>query len=223
MNKYIEKTISAVITLSVPIVISVISILFLLSPLFINLEYHRPGFPPDHYGFTTQERLKFGTQTRRYLVTGMTLDDLKQLKFEDGEPIYMERELKHLEDVKIVLKGVLNVFWLALFIIILGAVFAYIQKGWVNYKRAISKGGWLTAGLLGLILLLSIVSFQALFTNFHLLFFEGDSWLFYFSDTLIRLFPIRFWQDVFLVFGITTLGGGLLMGWLLRDKERRIS
>jgi len=79
----------------------------------------------------------------------------------------------------------------------------------------VARGGWLTAGLLGMILLLSIVSFQALFTNFHLVFFEGDSWLFYYSDTLIRLFPIRLWQDVFIVFGVSTLAGGILLGWLL--------
>ena len=202
--------------------ICVLSILVLLSPVFMNLEYQRPGFPPDQYGFTMQERLAFGNQTRRYLISNMSLADLEDLRFKDGEPIYMQRELKHLEDVKIVLKGVLNIFWMAVIIIVLGTVYARYQAWWIGYKRALSRGGWLTTGLLGTILLLSIVSFQSLFTNFHLIFFEGDSWLFYFSDTLIRLFPIRFWQDVFLFFGISTLTGGILLGWLLRGKESSI-
>jgi integral membrane protein (TIGR01906 family) len=206
------------VTASVPVVLSVVAILILLSPVFINLEYRRPGFPPDQYGFTTNERLYFGNQTRRYLISPMTLEDLRALRFEDGEPIYIQRELDHLQDVKIVLRGVLIVFLTAGSIMILSAAYAHFFDGWKGYRMAISRGGWLTAGLIGLILLLSVVSFQVLFTNFHLVFFKGDSWLFYYSDTLIRLFPIRFWQDVFLVFGLITSGGGILLGWLLGKK-----
>ena len=219
MKNSIKNLLGFLMTGSVPVVICVLSILILLSPVFMNLEYTRPGFPPDRYGFTTQERLTFGNQTRRYLVSNMTLTDLEELRFEDGDPIYIERELQHLEDVKIVLKGVLKVFWVAVSFIIIGAVFAHYQAWWDGYRRAISRGGWLTTALLGLVLILSIVSFQALFTNFHLIFFEGDSWLFYYSDTLIRLFPIRFWQDIFLVLGITTLSGGILIGWLLNNNR----
>ena len=219
MKNTIKKILSFLMTISVPVLISVLSILILLSPMFMNLEYNRPGFPPDEYGFTTQERLLFGNQTRQYLITNMALADLEELRFKNGEPIYIERELQHLEDVKIVLRGVLNVFWVAVIVTIIGTVFAHYQAWWDGYKRALSRGGWLTTALLGTVLVLSIVSFQALFTNFHLIFFEGSSWLFYYSDTLIRLFPIRFWQDIFLVLGITTLSGGILVGWLLKDRR----
>ena len=41
-----------------------------------------------------------------------------------------------------------------------------------------------------------VLSWDAFFTTFHRMFFEGDTWIFRYSDTLIRLFPIRFWQDV---------------------------
>lgn len=219
MKNTTKKILSFLMTISVPVLISVLSILILLSPMFMNLEYNRPGFPPDEYGFTTQERLLFGNQTRQYLITNMALADLEELRFKNGEPIYIERELQHLEDVKIVLRGVLNVFWVAVIVTIIGTVFAHYQAWWDGYKRALSRGGWLTTALLGTVLVLSIVSFQALFTNFHLIFFEGSSWLFYYSDTLIRLFPIRFWQDIFLVLGITTLSGGILVGWLLKDRR----
>ena len=73
----VKKGFSALIALSIPIIISVLSILVLLSPIFINLEYRRPGFPEDSYGFSTAERLKFGNQTRRYLISSDTLDDLR--------------------------------------------------------------------------------------------------------------------------------------------------
>jgi integral membrane protein (TIGR01906 family) len=70
-----------------------------------------------------------------------------------------------------------------------------------------------------LIIVLSLTSFQSLFINFHLIFFEGSSWLFKYSDTLIRLFPIQFWQDIFLVFGILTLLAGILVGRLMRVRK----
>ena len=189
----------------------------------MNLEYQRPNFPEDQYGFSTEERLDFGNQTRSYLVTNTKLDGLRDLKFDSGDPLYVERELEHLEDVKIVLQGVFKVFWGAVIVLVLGGVYARFRNWWKGYTLSVSKGGWLTAGLLGTILFLSIVSFRSLFTNFHRIFFEGDSWLFQFSDTLIRLFPLRFWQDVFLVFGITTLAGGILLGWLLSRKSRNSS
>ncbi len=218
----IKKVFSALVTLSIPIIVSVLSILVLLSPIFTNLEYRRPGFPDDSYGFTTAERLDFGNQTRRYLISNNTLEDLQQLVFENGDPIYIERELSHLEDVKIVLQGVLKVFYGAAAVYVLGGLIAR-SRGWQNiYLKAIFLGGKITAGLLVMILFLTLISFQALFTNFHLLFFEGDSWLFFYSDTLIRLFPVQFWQDIFLVFGILTLAGGILLGWVLPVRMKEI-
>jgi integral membrane protein (TIGR01906 family) len=187
----------------------------------MNLEYRRPNFPEDSYGFSTEERLTFGNQTRRYLISSMKLDDLRELKFADGDQIYTESELTHLEDVKVVLQGVLRVFAGAAAILSLGGAMAKTQQWKEDFLDAIFLGGKITTGLLLIILLLTLVSFQSLFTNFHLLFFEGDSWLFYYSDTLIRLFPIRFWQDIFLLFGLATLAGGILLGWVLPARILR--
>lgn len=217
-----KKLFSALVTLTIPVIISVLSILILLSPVFTNLEYRRPGFPEDNYGFTTAERLEFGNQTRRYLISNDTLEDLQQLVFENGDPIYIERELSHLEDVKIVLEGVLRVFYGAAAVFVFGGMIARTRDWQEIYLNAIYLGGKITAGLVVMILLLTLVNFQALFTNFHLLFFEGDSWLFFYSDTLIRLFPVRFWQDIFLVFGILTMAGGILLGWVMPVRLKKI-
>lgn len=211
----IKKLINALVSGSIPILVSGLSLLILLSPAFINLEYRRPGFPEDSYGFTLEERLEFGNQTRRYLISGMTLSDLKELEFAEGGPIYIDRELSHLEDVKVVLQGVFKVLSGAAGVFFAGAILAYTTAGRDAFARAISLGGRITTGLLLLLLIFTLASFQALFTNFHRIFFEGDSWLFYYSDTLIRLFPIRFWQDIFLAFGLITLIAGITLGWLL--------
>jgi hypothetical protein len=44
--------------------------------------------------------------------------------------------------------------------------------------------------------------------------------MFLYSDTLIRLFPLRFWQDVFLFAGIITIGGGLALGLVLKPRKQ---
>ena len=213
MNDRVRSIINLLVTLAVPIILCNLTILLLLSPLYINFEYQRPGFPQDSYGFSTEERLLFGNQTRRYLVTTQSLDALRDLAFPDGDPLYKERELAHLEDVKVVLQGLLRVFYGAAGIFVLGATLAWGQGWQTDLLQAVFRGGRLTAIMLVTILFFTLISFQALFTNFHRLFFEGDSWLFYTSDTLIRLFPIQFWQDVFLAFGLITLAGSGLLGW----------
>ena len=41
-----------------------------------------------------------------------------------------------------------------------------------------------------------LLGFDSFFTRFHEMFFEGDSWRFSDTDTLIRVYPERFWVDV---------------------------
>ena len=219
MKVNFKSILNLLVTLSIPIILSTLSILVLLSPVFTNLEYRRPGFPEDSYGFSTAERLEYGNLTRRYLITNQSLDVLRELQFENGDPLYKERELTHLEDVKVVIGGLLGVFSAAL-VVTFGGYLAH-RKAWqADFLRAVSRGGRLTAIFLLATLFLTLISFRALFTSFHLLFFEGDSWLFLTSDTLIRLFPIRFWQDVFLVFGLLTLAGGGILGWAIPAYRR---
>ena len=81
------------------------------------------------------------------------------------------------------------------------------------------------AGAIGLIVVVGILIdpniFWNFFAGFHALFFEGDSWLFLYSDTLIRLFPLRFWQDAFLSVAVIALGGGFALGLGLRSANLR--
>ncbi len=54
---------------------------------------------------------------------------------------------------------------------------------------------------------------------FHGLFFNGNTWLFAYSDTLIRLFPIRFWEDTFLTSAFIVLAGGAGIGVRVEERE----
>ena len=74
-------------------------------------------------------------------------------------------------------------------------------------------------GLLTAILVFVGIAFGVIFVLFHNIFFESGTWTFFYSDTLIRLFPERFWRDTFIAIGLLAGGGGLALGLLLRDKK----
>lgn len=214
---------SWLIAVLVPLALIGLAIRILLSPLYYTIEYNMPYFPPDEYGFTKADRLKWAPYAVNYLTNNADISYLGDLKFEDGTPLYNERELSHMDDVKRVTKGALNAWYVSL--VLLAGLAAWARfGGWAqDYRLGLMRGGWLMVGLavaIGLIVLIGMLInpnvFWNFFAGFHSLFFEGDSWLFLFSDTLIRLFPLRFWMDAFLFAAIIALGGGVALGLGLR-------
>jgi integral membrane protein (TIGR01906 family) len=232
MNPRLANFLSFIVTLITPIALLGLGLRLLLSPLFLQIEYNMPYFPVDTYGFTKQDRLYWAPYAVDYLVNNADISYLGNLKFEDGSPLYNERELSHMADVKRVTQGALRLWDAALVTLLLLGCYAYTQhKLWGHadwmpaYTRGFWRGGWLMVGLalsIGAIVVVGIAVnpdvFWEFFTLFHQLFFTGDSWLFYFSDTLIRLFPIRFWQDAFLLAAVVALGGGLGLVFGLKPK-----
>jgi integral membrane protein (TIGR01906 family) len=217
---------SLVVTLLVPLALIGLGLRVLLSPVFLQVEYNMPYFPPDEFGFTKADRLKWAPYALNYLTNTADISYLADLKFEDGKPLYNERELSHMNDVKRVTQGALKVWYGSLVVLILLGVWAWFGGWWDTYRLGLMRGGWLMIGLavtVGLIALVGILIspdlFFSFFTGFHHLFFKGDSWLFLFSDTLIRLFPIRFWQDAFLWAALIALGGGIALALGLRSPR----
>ena len=216
---------SGLVAILVPLALIGFGLRVLLTPIFLQIEYNMPYFPPDTYGFTKEDRLKWAPYALDYLVNSADISYLSDLTFEDGSPLYNERELSHMQDVKRVTKAALNLWYVALAVLLGLWVWSKFGHWEQAYRQGLMRGGWLMVGLavtIGLIVVIGIAInpnvFWNFFVGFHKLFFEGDSWLFLFSDTLIRLFPIRFWQDAFLLAAITALGGGIALGLGLKTK-----
>ncbi|MEK6751468.1 MAG: TIGR01906 family membrane protein [Chloroflexota bacterium] len=225
MKLNLPNILSYLISLLTPLALIGLALRILLTPIFYSIEYNMPYFPADEYGFTKADRLQWAPYAVEYLVNSADTSYLGDLKFPGGAPLYGERELSHMADVKGVVQGALRVWYIALVILIILAFLA--RKGnWLpQYLAGLHRGGWWMIGLavsLGFIagagILLNPDIFWAFFSWFHSLFFEGDSWLFFYSDTLIRLFPIRFWQDAFLAAAALSLGGGLGLALGLKHK-----
>jgi len=219
---------SWLVALLVPLALIGLGLRALLTPLFLRIEYNMPYFPPDQYGFTKEDRLKWAPYALNYLVNRADISYLADLKFEDGTSLYNERELSHMADVKRVTKAALNVWYVTLALSLGLGIWSRLGHWEQAYRQGLMRGGWLMVGLavaVGLVVLVGILInpevFWNFFVGFHRLFFTGDTWLFLFSDTLIRLFPLRFWQDAFLLAALIALGGGIALGVGFRSANLR--
>ena len=194
------------------------SVRLLMTPAFVQLEYRTPNFPNDPYGFTQQDRLHWSRIALEYLLNDEGISFLEELEFEDGTTVYNARELKHMLDVKEVLQSALMAWYISIGGIFLLGLWAY-WGGWMEaYQRGISRGGWITVGIITVTMVAVLIAFSVFFVFFHQIFFDTGTWVFRFSDTLIRLFPQRFWRDTFIAIGLLSLAGGLALGIGFRPK-----
>ncbi len=203
-----KKTLGYLVIALIPLVLVLTSVRLLLTHQFVTIEYHLPGFPEDSYGMTQQQRLEYAPLALDYLLNDQGISFLGDQHFPDGTPLYNERELGHMDDVKALTQIFLRVWLLLTALLVAIAAVAWRFEWWDEFRGWLARGGRLTVFLILILLAFTLLSFDALFVEFHSIFFQGDSWLFLYSDTLIRLFPIRFWQDVFIAIAAFSLLGG---------------
>jgi integral membrane protein (TIGR01906 family) len=199
------------VSLSVPFFLIMTSIRLLITPLYPQVEYRMPYFPPDTYGFTLQDRLKWSKISIDYLVNDANISYLADQRLDDGTPLYNERELSHMLDVKILVKQMITAWTIMSGIYVILLAWAWRREWMPDLLRALGRGGIWTIGLVVMVLVGVAVSFNGLFTAFHRIFFTGNTWLFLFSDSLIRLFPIPFWRDGFIMMGLATILGAVIL------------
>jgi integral membrane protein (TIGR01906 family) len=199
-----QKALTWLIAFLIPFFLIMSSIRILINPWYLDYQYNKPGFPEDVYGFTREDRLHWGKISLEYLVNNADPSFLGELRLADGSPLYNTRELSHMVDVKAVVQGMLTAWYILGGLLLAGTFALWRTKQLRVLWYALSRGGWITIGIIVTILVSMMINFDALFSVFHSIFFKGDSWLFSYSDTLIRLFPIPLWEEAFIWMGIFT-------------------
>ena len=182
---------------------------------YLAFEYGKAGFPPDPFGYNQQQRFILASTNIHYVLAHLPDDELSK-QFLNGLPVYNSREVSHMADVQAVFQSVMRVWQAAVILLILLTLIFWKTREWKALTSAIQSGGLLTSGIILSIALLAIFGWQFWFETFHLFFFKPSSWLFSYSDTLIRLFPMEFWFDGTLTISVLSLAGGLLLalvGW----------
>lgn len=227
MPEWLVLACRAALIVLIPVVVVLTNVRLLMTPLFPAYEYNRPGFPADPYGFTLEDRLRWANIAINYLLNDAGIEFLGDLRFPDGQAappescpyyttrdctyLYNDRELRHMRDVKNVTRAALRVWAVSGLACLLAAGALYYSGERSALRAGLLGGAGLTAAILAAVVVYVLVNFNALFVQFHRVFFEGDTWLFLWSDTLIRLFPLPFWQDAFLFIG----GGAIVQSALI--------
>lgn len=198
-------------------------------PSYPSFEYGR--IAPDRYGFSPEERLELAEATLGYLRASEPADEsialLESLRLPGtDDSLYNERELGHMIDVKRLTDIFASLLWPLAIIVVGGMLFLFLKpERLLEAFKAIMHGGLLTSGALLAAIILIGVSWNFVFVQFHEVLFPPDTWTFYFTDSLIRLFPEKFWFDFGLLWtGAVSLEGLLLAGlgyWLVRRERAK--
>jgi integral membrane protein (TIGR01906 family) len=194
----------------VPLLLVALSARAVMTPLFLSIEYQRPGFPADPYGLTTEQRLRYAPLALTFLIEGRPTGYLADLTFNDGRALFNIRELGHMADVQIVTQSIFGLAWIAAAVVAACALFLALRDP-NALARALRTGSLLAIGLVAAVAVSAVVAWDTFFTAFHQLFFAGGTWVFAYSDTLIRLFPEQFWFDAALTVGVLTILGALAL------------
>lgn len=214
------RVLQVLLALFFPVILLVLAVRAVTSPLFLWVEYNRPGFPGDGYGFSTDDRMTYGSYAVDYLSNWAGPRYLGDLVNRSGDRLFKDGEVSHMADVKAV---ILSSFGAGVLLL----VFSIIA---VLYLRRRSTGGvrrGLFAGsIISLVVILGlgtlgVLGWQQFFTGFHRIFFADGSWTFSLGDTLIRLFPGQFWVDAGIVIAGLVLIASLVTLVLTWPTRRR--
>lgn len=218
METTLFKALKLVFILALPLVLLLGSVRLFASDQYLAFEYGKSNFPPDPFGFSTSDRLTIASANLRFVREDLAIETLSSQVI-DGEPVYKPRELSHMLDVQKVYQAVWRVWQAVVLLTLVTGFLLWRYPDHIAPPSAIQAGGFLTSGLIFVLGLLAVVAWRGWFTAFHQIFFAPGSWLFEYSDTLIRLFPLKFWFDSALtLLGVTFIEGLLLalIGWRWR-------
>ncbi len=221
--KYI-KAAGIMVQVILPIVLILLSVWIILvsAKLWTPLEYRLPGFPEDRYGFTIEDRIYWSSVDIEYLLNDAGPAYFDDFTLDDGSPMHNARELKHMEDVKQLIQAVWGGLGVGVGLILITLVLLWRSGAKDVAVRATQRGAiWTVLLMVGIGLTIGL-SFGVLFVAFHRLFFEGNTWIFPYSDTFIRLYPERFWRDAFIYIALVTLGETGLVFLLSRWMRKRM-
>lgn len=217
MPKWFPDFLSLVITLAMPVILILTNVLLFMNPAWLAFQYAQPDFPAS-VRFTPQDRLHFGSESIEYVRGNRTLEQFIALD------VYDEREIKHMVDVRVLVdqvKIVLPVLTILMIVSIVALVRATptptlpLEGGGSRIAaRSLLNGARMTIGLFLAVGIFAAVGFNTFFTLFHRIFFEGDTWLFNYTDSLIQFYPLPFWFATSIALVGLTIAEALVVGAL---------
>ena len=197
------RVLQVLMAIFLPFLLLIAAVRVIATPAFLWLEYFRPGFPGDGYGFSVDDRLTYGSYAVDYLSNFAGRRYLGDLVQRSGAPLFTDAEVSHMADVKsvIFIAYAAGLVLLAFFVV----AFLVLRKRPGAFGRGLFAGAIVTFVIVVGLAVLAFMGWEQFFTDFHRIFFSQGNWTFQLSDTLIRLFPAQFWMDAAIVIGVLTL------------------
>jgi integral membrane protein (TIGR01906 family) len=219
-------TVAVLVAVSVPMILVVNGFRVLATDAFVEWELGRDGFPPDLYGFDTEQRTalaKLGLRSIEPGSEGIVL--LERATLPDGSPAFGDRELTHMRDVRTLFGAALRVQLVALLSIVALGLLLWRTRLRAAVPAGLLAGSLATLAIAVLAVPVILLGFDGFFVRFHEIFFSGDSWEFSNADTLIRIYPEQFWVDVSRLTAALAVAQAIVLGalswWWLRAARRR--
>jgi integral membrane protein (TIGR01906 family) len=210
-----ELVLRLLVALCVVVLYVALGVRLVVTPLFLWIEYNRPGFPVDFYGFSSVERLIYAPSVLRYLTDALPPVFVGDMVLGDVF-LFNERELRHLVDVNVMTQVFFTVVGFSMVVL---AFLVFVSFFLVTMRSIICSGirlgSYLTTAAIIAIVVNAVINWDFFFTAFHDLFFADGTWVFEYSDTLIRLFPEQFWFDAAIVIGVIAISLALFVDRIL--------
>jgi integral membrane protein (TIGR01906 family) len=170
---------------------------------------------PATTGIARSELVRASAELRDYFNNNAESFYTRVKQGERGVPLFNEREVRHLHDVKQLFGWVFHVQEIA-FVYILAYVAGVFIWARERSLRALALhaliGGVLTIAIIVLLGAFAVSGFERTFERFHLIAFSNDLWRFDpRTDHLVQMFPEEFWFDVTMITGLMTIGEAALL------------
>ena len=160
-------------------------------------------------GLPREELRSAAAQIRTYFNNDDEFLDVRVRFGGDPVPLFREREVLHMRDVKDLVRGVFSIqLWALLYVL------GFVAAGLLARRAAfmpLLRRGVIYSGIGSVVVvvglgLAALINFDAVFTRFHLISFANDLWLLDpYSDYLLIMFPQGFFLDATLAIAIFTI------------------
>ena len=174
-------------------------------------------------GLNSAQLESVATEIRDYFNSSEELLDVRVVLVSEERALFNEREILHMRDVKGLVRGVYSVQQITgLYLVLYAAVALAASRGRGLRRLAglAMAGGLLTTGLVAAIGLASLVGFDYIFYQFHVISFSNDLWMLDpRHNYLTRLFTEGFFLEATVFVAAGVIVESLLLaaaGWGVR-------
>lgn len=201
-----------------PFVVVGLSVRIAFNEWIIDYIYASKNFPKDRYGLPDECRKKLAKLGLKAVLNDEDFIKFRKARLPSGRLAFRPKEIKHMYDVKEFLKRFFPTVYIATLLWLLG--FLIFRSP--NYLILSGIIGILTLALLGILV---FTNYDRAFEIFHIIAFDPYSWRFKYTDTLLRIYPMKFWYEATKIVAVISLflsSFTLLLGFILKSFRYRL-